>query len=224
MFRAIIWIVRACVRLLGSVAQRVRIILTNLLSRKSVTTGSGEKLVVAAANEFASRKRKGYETPMGSDVSLMNERTCTECNGRNLAAAQFCRHCGRPLEPVAVAGGRSAKGAGRASHPQPIPMPARMENCRDAADLYWRLESAFGGEPLIGTESLAVVMVNGGYALRNAVLQMDGVDAAGQAVFKLQKEASELPRGAEVRIEIASYEITEPVAKVRVSLVSAEYA
>lgn len=99
-----------------------------------------------------------------------------------------------------------------------------MESCEQAADLYWRLESAFGGEPLIGTESLAVVMVNGGYALRNAVLQVDGVDSAGHAVFALQKEAPELPRGAEVRIEIASYEISEPVAKVRVSLVSAEYA
>lgn len=93
-----------------------------------------------------------------------------------------------------------------------------------AADLYFRTESAFGGRTLIGTETLGIVLFNGGFDLRNTVVRIAGQSACGTEVLDVEKCVEALPRGLETRIEVPSYEIHEPIANVRVTLVSAEYA
>jgi len=146
-----------------------------------------------------------------------SDRLHCECGRENPGFARFCQTCGKAL--VAT-----MNSAGRAFHPAALGPPVEMTAVERAAHLFVAVESAWGGGPLIGTEPLQLVLFNGGYALRTAVLQIDAFDRAGQRVFGVEKVAVDIPRGGRVAIEVASYEIPEPVQRVRVSLVSAEYA
>jgi len=102
-------------------------------------------------------------------------------------------------------------------------MPGGYRCCQRAVDLYFRDESAWGGSRLLGTEPLGLLLFNTGYALRNGVLQVDGEDESGKALYSVEQPIERLPRGIETKIEIPSYEITEPAANLVVTLVSAEY-
>jgi hypothetical protein len=68
---------------------------------------------------------------------LIMETRCPRCHTLNNDIARFCARCGLLLE--ADADGVSP--AGRLQHPKPAPVPEGYEQCQEAADLYYRLES-----------------------------------------------------------------------------------
>jgi hypothetical protein len=91
-------------------------------------------------------------------------------------------------------------------------------------DLYYRWESAWGGAMLLGTETLAVKLFNGGYPLEEVSLRICGLGTAGEEMFALDRTLENLPRGREVTIDVPSYELPAPANDLTVSLVSGKYA
>ncbi len=159
-----------------------------------------------------------FAHPVESDVLAM-DRQCPRCKGPNLREAKFCSRCGFVLDPTGAASHNPA----RTGHPSPLPPPDGFTGCDQAADLHCRWESAWGGATLAGTESLALVLFNGGYALREVTLGVRGENGAGQEVLSSEQPVERLPRGEEVEIEIPSYALSGPAEKLTVSLVSAEF-
>jgi hypothetical protein len=114
--------------------------------------------------------------------------------------------------------------AGKVQHPHPIPGPAGFSRCGEAIDLYFCCESAQGGHRLLGTEGVSVRLFNGGYPLAEVSLELVGRGPAGQQVLQVERMVPELPRGTELRVEIPSYEMSDEVAEVLVTLREAEFA
>lgn len=108
------------------------------------------------------------------------------------------------------------------SHPQPLPPLSGFELCLDACDLYvqWRQ----GEGSALGVEPVTVDVFNAGYGLRSVALRLVGVDSAGRVLPGLEQTISELPRGATVRIEVPTYEISIEISRLIVSLAMAEWA
>lgn len=144
---------------------------------------------------------------------------CPRCGTSSPEVARFCRHCGLVLERAA--GG--VLGAGRVPHPEPLTSPENAEPIAWATNLYFQWEAAGGGAPLIGTETLALDVFNAGYDLRGVVLRVFGIDDAEEEVCEMQRELEEWPRGAHLQLEIASYELPNPVRALKVELVTAEF-
>ena len=147
------------------------------------------------------------------------DKRCPRCRQSNPDVARFCGRCGLSLEP-GVDGKREA---GWVRHPDPLVIPEGCERIANAADLYYRTESAWGGRRLSGTENIGVILYNVGYPLCEAVLLVRGSDSEGNELFAVEQVADELPRGERVTVEIASYEIPSPPERLSVALVSAEF-
>jgi len=145
------------------------------------------------------------------------ERACLQCGATGTAAARYCGQCGRPLEADSAL-------VGRVRHPRPATPPAGFRRCERAENLYYRSESAWGGDRLLGTEGLSLVLWNAGYALTDVVFGIEGLSASGDSVFQLTHAVAALPRGEETTEEIPSYEIDRPAESLRVTLESAAYA
>ena len=147
------------------------------------------------------------------------ERACPRCGTDNPEVARFCRQCGLVL----IRGADGLLGAGRLQHPEPLPVPDGYEPVQDAQDLYFHWEAAWGGEVLLGTETLALRMFNAGYPLAAVLLRVHGEDENGKVVFTAEKEIGSWPRGGEVTLEIASWEMPAPARKLVVALASADF-
>jgi hypothetical protein len=147
------------------------------------------------------------------------EMECPRCHAPNRDVARFCARCGLILE----AGLDGTRRAGRIRHPQPVPVPDGCVPCRDAADLYYRSESSLGGQTLLGTEGVNILVFNSGYPLREVVFGVRGEGKDGRELFAVERTVTELPQGKEVALEIPSYELPAPLGMLRVSLVSAEF-
>jgi hypothetical protein len=148
------------------------------------------------------------------------ELVCPRCQSANRAAAKFCARCGLSLE-TGVDGTRRA---GRLRDARPLPAPPGLVPVEGAANLYFRWESAFGGEPVLGTEGVQVLLFNAGYSLRNVLLDVRGDGRDGAEVFAVEQPVAELPRGGRAAFEVGSYLIPAALRVVRVALVSAEFA
>lgn len=147
------------------------------------------------------------------------ERTCPRCQSVNRPVARFCANCGLALGT----GLDGPSEAGHIRHPEPLAPPEGFELCQRAAELYFRCEAAWGGERLLGTESIGVVLFNAGYPLQEVVLQVRGEDDSGKELFAVEQTVQVLPRGEEVNIEVPSYELPAPMRVLSVWLVSAEF-
>jgi len=123
---------------------------------------------------------------------------------------------------MALAAGEGAVVPGRAEHPRPLASPPEFIRCGDSTDVFFRWAPAWGGH-FLGTEGIGVSLFNGGYPLQHVMLRFRGHDDAGKELFNLTQEVDELPRGREVKIEIASYELPGPPRKLSASLVSADF-
>ena len=145
--------------------------------------------------------------------------TCARCGSSNPDVACFCRNCGQALEGA----DEGALVAGHAPHRNPLPPPANFFPIGTAADLYYRWEAASGGTPLLGTETLAVTVFNGGYDLAQVLLDVHGEDHQGRTLFSVEHEIEDWPRGRSVQFEIPSYELPDPIHAVNVELVHAEF-
>jgi len=104
-----------------------------------------------------------------------------------------------------------------------MPVPTGYVRCGDAVDLYVHSQSAWGDDPIIGTEPLAVRVFNRGYGLVQVRLRLRAFDQQGVVLADLEREIEELPRGTTMMVEIPSYELPHPVTRVEVSLISAEF-
>lgn len=144
---------------------------------------------------------------------------CPRCGAANPEVARYCRQCGLVL----ARGAAGLLGAGRVPHPQPLPPPAGFVPVAEAANLSFRWEAAGGGRPLLGTEPLSLRAFNGGYGLAQVALRIRACDGAGREVCTAAREVAEWPRGGEVELEIASYELRDRVQAVRLELVQAEF-
>jgi hypothetical protein len=133
----------------------------------------------------------------------------------NPEIARFCRHCGLPL----VAG---PLGPGGLRHPEPLPAPEGYGPFENAPDLHFCWEATWGGPALLGTEGLTLTLFNAGYGLRAAQVRIRGLDEAGTAVFDCNRELARWPRGAQVKIELASWELSAPVQRLVAIFVAAE--
>jgi hypothetical protein len=144
---------------------------------------------------------------------------CPRCSTVNPDVARFCRNCGLGL----AVGPEGVLGAGRAPHLDPLPEPDGFTPIQQAANLYFRWEAAGGGVPLLGTESLALEVFNGGYDLAEVVLRVCGSDRAGEPLCAVEREIEEWPRGQRIGLEIPSYELPDRVHALYVALQSAEF-
>ena len=113
--------------------------------------------------------------------------------------------------------------AGRIRHPRATTVPRDYLPCDQAADLYYRSESSLGGETLIATEGINVLVFNRGYPLREVVLEVRGEGDGGRELFSVERTVDELPQGKDVAVEIPSYELPAPLRTLAVTLVSAEF-
>jgi hypothetical protein len=146
--------------------------------------------------------------------------TCPRCQGNNPSAARFCRLCGLALVP----GPGGLLGAGTVPHPEPLAAPAGYEPVAGAPDLHFHWEAAWGGKVLLGTETLAVQVFNGGYDLCDVVLTVCGTDENGAALLSIAQEVAHWSRGATVALEIPSWELAAPARHILVTLEAAHFA
>ena len=144
---------------------------------------------------------------------------CAHCGTSNPDVASFCRNCGAGLETVTA----TAPVPGETPHPDPVPPPKGYTRINWAANLYYGWEAAGGGEPLLGTEPIALTVFNGGYDLAQVALGVRGEDKTGRRLLTLQREIERWPRGQAVRLDIASYEMPDPVYALYVELLKAEF-
>lgn len=147
------------------------------------------------------------------------ETECPRCLCRNRDIARFCARCGLSLE-IGVDGTRRA---GRIRHPRPAVVPDGYLPVDGAADLHFRSESSLGGETLIETEGLSVVVFNAGYALREVELAVRGEGSGGKELFNVVHSVGELAQARGVSVEIPSYELPAPLRELKLALVSAEF-
>lgn len=142
---------------------------------------------------------------------------CPRCRFENPPAASFCARCG-----LLLAAGDPRPG--RIGHPQPVAAPDGFEPVCDAADLYWRCESALGGRPLIGTEGLRIELFEAGYSLRDLRLHITGFGAGAKTVLDQHVHVPRVGRGETVVVEVPSYELSDALERVELRLLGAEFA
>lgn len=143
-------------------------------------------------------------------------RSCPRCGATNLAVARYCSQCGLTLGAGAT--------PGHIPHPDPAPTPPEFTPCEDASHLYFRSESALGGPVLIETEGVRVTVFNAGFALREAQFELLGEGRDGAGLFAESCNAPELACGASIVFEVPSYLVSEPLRRLRVRLIRAEFA
>jgi len=144
---------------------------------------------------------------------------CPRCNADNREIARFCAHCGLSL----ANGADGSHSPGRVAHPRPAAVSPDYLPCERAPDLFFRTESSLGGETLLRTEGVNVMVFNRGYALREVELRIKGVGDGGNELFDVEKTLEEFPRDRDVVLEIPSYELSAPLRRLTVTLLSAEY-
>ena len=77
---------------------------------------------------------------------------------------------------------------------------------------------------LLGTETIAVILFNGGFSLEDVVLKIRGLEPGGREAFAKEHALAALPRGGRVTVEVPSYEVSAPAGDIVVSLVSGRIA
>ena len=155
----------------------------------------------------------GRATADGSALSVISQQNCPCCNGPIRAAARYCPRCGAACQPMTV--------PEAAGHPTPLPAPKGSSRCEGQGGVYFRWFSAWGHAPL-GAETMAVMLYNTGYDLRNVMLDIRGTGVHGEPRLTVRHEIEFFARGRELRIEVPSYEMNDEVKNLTVSIVSAE--
>ena len=144
---------------------------------------------------------------------------CPSCGGYLRPTKKTCTHCGLGLE----VGPEGVLGAGRAPTTDPLPGPEDFQPVQHAANLYFRWEAIGGGVPLLGTESLALLLFNGGYDLAHVDLRVVGTGKTRRTLCTIDRTIEEWRRGEQVQLEIPSYELPDRVQALYVELRSAEF-
>lgn len=149
---------------------------------------------------------------------MASPKRCPRCDASNLAAAHYCARCGMSLSEDAL-----LLRPGQVRDPSAAAAPGGYRPVRDAANLSYRLESAWGGRRVLGTENVGLVLRNDGYALRDIVLRLRLLDARGAELRRLEQTLRELDRGQEAHAEIPSYDLPDAMHEVEIDLISAEF-
>lgn len=144
--------------------------------------------------------------------------TCPRCRSRVQALAHFCGSCGLVLPSPGESGV-----PGQIADPRAAQVPAGFAKCADAADLYFKWESAWGDSPMLGTEPLAIQVFNRGYGLAEVELMIRVFDRSDVIMVETQRSIGVLKRGKVTTVELHSFELERPVGRVEVGLVSAEF-
>lgn len=154
-------------------------------------------------------------TPLTTSVA-----NCPRCGRSTKTDANFCAMCGLSLAP----GINNTHAPGTIPHPTPSAPPENHAPVTDAADIYYRTESAWGGQRLLGTENIGVILHNTGYPLRNVIFRVQGFDDTNNEIFNVKQELKTLRQNEPTTLEVASYDIPSAPTDIRVSLVSADFA
>jgi len=112
---------------------------------------------------------------------------------------------------------------GRWPHPAALPPPAGYAPIEQSAQLWWRSESAFGGQTLLPTEGLRIALFNGGYTLEEVALEILGADEAGQPACRCTEQIERIEQGRLLTVELPSYEIQRPLRALRLRLLAARF-
>ena len=82
-----------------------------------------------------------------------------------------------------------------------------------------------GGPALLSTEGATIRVFNRGYPLCQVVLEIIGWESGEdpEPLLTLDRTIERIDRGQEVRLEVPSYEISEPLEKFTVAFVSANF-
>lgn len=152
------------------------------------------------------------EAKLGSEGAA--EAVCEGCGAELRKAARYCPNCGREV-------GSPSQAASGPVHRNPLRPPTDMCPITSTMDLYFRVESAWGGSRL-GSESLALSVMSCGHSLESAVLEISGIGGPDGRAFRVRQEVERLPRGEMVRVEVPSYELPDEPRELSVALVSAD--
>lgn len=112
---------------------------------------------------------------------------------------------------------------GRIADPRALKVPPGFEPCKESADLFFRWASAWGDQPMIGTEPLAIEVFNRGYDLAEIQIGLRVCDQSDVCMLEAERSIDVLRRGMTTTVEVHSYELARPVGRVEVSLISAEF-
>jgi hypothetical protein len=132
--------------------------------------------------------------------------------------ARFCGACGLALPPELECGD-----AGRVSDPRALPVPSGFTPCVESADLFYRWESAWGDQPMLGTEPLAIQIFNRGYDLAAIQLRLRVFDQSDACMLEVERPIDQLKRGMTTTVEVHSYELARPAVRVEACLISADF-
>lgn len=135
--------------------------------------------------------------------------------------SQQCEHCGTPIRDLARYCSRCGRPVTKNDPPAHNAAANGWRTCDNAADLKFRWGSAWGGSPLLGTENLAVTLVNYGHGLRELTVEIRGLNRNRDQVFAVRQEIEQLDSGQQATFELPSYEIPEETRDVTLSLISA---
>lgn len=144
---------------------------------------------------------------------------CPRCRSDNRGPARFCAHCGLSLTSSL----NGTNEPGKIRHPQPLPAPAGFAPVTDAADLFYKLESAWGGQRVLDTENIGLLIFNAGYPLREVTIRATAESVSDAKPFAAEYAIAELTRGKSVRLEISSWEMPDSVKTPAIRLGSAEF-
>lgn len=144
--------------------------------------------------------------------------SCPRCGFPASPAGRYCGQCGLALPAI----GENLL-PGRVSDPKALPAPAGFARCGESADLFFRWASAWGDQPMLGTEPLGIEIFNRGYDLAAIQLQLRVFDQSDACMLELDRSIDLLRRGMTTTVEVHSYELARPVGRVEASLISAEF-
>lgn len=144
--------------------------------------------------------------------------SCPRCGNVNRGVARYCAQCGLALS----AGESGSREAGRVARPDALAVPEGYARVERSADLYYRLESAWGGRRLLDTENIGLVVFNAGYPLRHVLLRVRSGGGA-RGTYEGAYTAAVVPTGVPTLIEIPSWDMPTSVSNVTVELAGAEF-
>ena len=143
---------------------------------------------------------------------------CPRCRSTASPVARYCGTCGLAL-PTA----KENLEPGRVPDPRALLVPSAFFPCGESADLFYRWESAWGDQPMLGTEPLAIQVFNRGYDLSALLLRIRVCDQSDASMLEVERSIELLRRGMTTTVEVHSYELARPAGHDEVTLVSADF-
>ena len=137
---------------------------------------------------------------------------CPQCNQAVQELARYCARCGHSLGDIS-----DASAADPRKEPSLLPAPPGFSACDTEYGLYYKWESGWGGQKLLGTETQVVLLFNAGATMTDVALKISALDARGRSLAEIRPCMAALPRGETTRVDVPSYELPDDVETLTVA-------